>query len=184
MSLRGELKRRDVFKVAIAYMVGFALTLAFSYLSVFPQSAVAQQGEAQQPGPVEEVIVTAPRSLRSLRAAIEDAEDIAFSMFNELNTDDDYDIVCYREEPTGSRISYRNCRARFVDRLLRESTEVSFSLGVSQPLPLQEIQRHMQVLSEKIEALAREHPGFLEATIEVQVRKVQYAEQSSAQSER
>jgi hypothetical protein len=183
MFLWGDLQRRGVFKIASSLLGATVLTLVFGYLSAFPPLAVAQETDAQPPGPTEEVIVTAPRSLRAMRAAIEEAEDFAYSMFNELNTDDDYDIICHREEPTGSRISYRNCRARFVDRLLRESTEEAFLLEVSQPLPLQEIQRHMQILQEKIEALAEQNPGFLQATIDVQLRKDEYAEKNAAERE-
>jgi hypothetical protein len=165
-----------------------AIVLVFLYavLSVSPHSAIAQETQSPRSGPMEEVIVRAPRSLRSMREAIEDAEDRAFDIFNELNTDDDYDIVCRREEPTGSRIPVRNCRARFVDRLLREKTREALSLGGGAPadLPLLEIRHHMALLAEKIEALASENATFLEATIEVQIRKDEFASATAARDER
>ena len=51
------------------------------------------------------------------RAAIDAAQNRAFALFNELNVDNDYDIVCRRETPTGSYIPVRTCRPRYVDRL-------------------------------------------------------------------
>jgi len=163
-----------------------ALAFLSALLSVCTQTAMAQETQPQRSGPIEEVIVRAPPRLKSMREAIEDAEDHAFELFNELNTDDDYDIVCHREEPTGSRISVRNCRARFVDRLLRESTQEAFSLGGGLPatLPLLEIERHMALLAAKVEALASEHEVFLEATVEVQIRKDEFAAASAARDER
>jgi hypothetical protein len=159
--------------ILAASIVNAATTVAAAW-----QPAVEGPAEAEPAGPLEEVIVRAPRSLKSLREAIFDAEDRAFDLYNELNTDDDYDIVCHREAPTGSRISYRNCRARFVDRLLAENTAEAFSLGgdgfAVLPLPMHQIEERMQILSEKIESLAREHPQLLEATVEVQRRKDAY----------
>lgn len=158
-------------------LVGTARWLAVILVSVpcLGQPTAEREIDTQQAGPIEEVIVRAPRSLRSMQREVERAEDRAFEMFNELNDDDDYDIVCHRELPTGSNISYRNCRARFVDRLLRESTEEAFSFGNPVPLPLQQIANQMTILAEKVEALARENPQFLDATIEVELRKDDYA---------
>ena len=47
---------------------------------------------------------------------IVDEENKIFSMFNELNSDDDFDILCDNIAPTGSHIRQRVCEPRFVKR--------------------------------------------------------------------
>ena len=43
--------------------------------------------------------VTAPPSLRSLYAEVVAAQQAAFDMFNAVNDDNDFDIICRRERP-------------------------------------------------------------------------------------
>lgn len=64
---------------------------------------------------LEEALVSG-RQLRQLRADIVDAEDRFYALFNELNRNDDYDVHCTRDAPTGTRISHRVCRPVFYAR--------------------------------------------------------------------
>ena len=54
--------------------------------------------------PIEEIQVLGSRTLYSIRMEIVDEENKIFSMFNELNSDDDFDILCDNIAPTGSHI--------------------------------------------------------------------------------
>ena len=64
--------------------------------------------------PIEEIQVLGTRTLYSIRMEIVDEENKIFSMFNELNSDDRFDIFCDNIAPTGSHIKQRVCEPRFV----------------------------------------------------------------------
>jgi hypothetical protein len=65
-------------------------------LVFFCLKAAAQESVAEKSGTLEEVVVVAPPMetvrdiLSEMRAAIIEAEDAVFEVFNEVNTDDDY----------------------------------------------------------------------------------------------
>ncbi len=63
----------------------------------------------------EEIIVRA-KPLNQYRVEIEVARDEMIRLFNEANEDDDNDVRCRYEAPTGSRIPVRNCFSAAQDR--------------------------------------------------------------------
>ena len=125
---------------------------------------------------LEEIIVTAPRTLRSMRAEIEEVQDRAFALFNELNIDNDYDIVCRRETPTGSHIPVRVCRPRYVDRLEAEAAQ-DFLAGEAYFDPGGDILYHEDILRQKIARMAEEDPDFHHALAEFYRVKTSYEEE-------
>jgi hypothetical protein len=66
----------------------------------------------RDPQAVDEVIVEG-RSLGALRSEIIRAEEAVFARFNDINSDDEFDIDCRMEIPLGSRIPRRVCRANY-----------------------------------------------------------------------
>jgi len=62
-----------------------------------PQAAVAQEDSPEataESGEIDEIVVLGARSLTLLRQEVIVAEDRFFDLYNELNDDDKYDIVC------------------------------------------------------------------------------------------
>jgi hypothetical protein len=70
---------------------------------------------AQPPEETEEIIVRA-KPLDRYRTEIELARDEMIKLFNEANEDDDNDVRCRYEAPTGSRIPQRVCFSAAQDR--------------------------------------------------------------------
>jgi hypothetical protein len=80
---------------------------------------VAGNGDQAGPGdePMPEVEINARReSLRHLRSEVVRLEEGFYAKYNELNTDDQYDIHCGRAVPTGSVLRRRECTPVFVNR--------------------------------------------------------------------
>ena len=115
--------------------------------------------------PIEEIQILGSRTLYSIRMEIVDEENKIFSMFNELNSDNDFDILCDNIVPTGSHIRQRVCEPRFVTEtrarmaqdfmlgigLLNESSD----LGVETSLQQDELEKeHLRI--------AAEHPEYRE----------------------
>ena len=124
-----------------------------------PQAQATGSVEDDRYDDLEEVVVTAPRTLSAMRAEIDAVQNRAFALFNELNVDNDYDIVCRRETPTGSHIPVRVCRPRYADRLEAEATQ-DFLAGDGFFDPGGDIMYHEDILKQKLALMAREHPEF------------------------
>jgi len=127
-------------------------------------SASAQQVE---PGPaetIEEIVVYGSKSLVHLRLEMYKAEDIVFEVFNSLNSDDELDIHCYQEAPTGSHIKKRVCQTNYVRDLTAEATRLWVQgITASYSHPVAKIRQKDKILIEEMEALVVEHPEMLKA---------------------
>lgn len=78
--------------------------------------ALAQEAASTPQGAgIEEVIVPG-RVPENLRVEIERLEGAVYERFNALNSDDQFDIHCFEQEPTGSNIPLRRCAPNFVIR--------------------------------------------------------------------
>lgn len=85
------------------------------------KSPSVPQGEPEDSTTIDEIIVYGSKSLNQLRLEMNRAEEIVFDRFNSLNSDDEYDIHCYKEAKIGSRIKRRICRANYVRHLTSEA---------------------------------------------------------------
>lgn len=78
--------------------------------------ALAQEAASPPQGAdVEEVIVPG-RMPENLRVEIERVEAAVYERFNALNSNDEFDIHCFAQAPTGSNIPLRTCAPNFVIR--------------------------------------------------------------------
>ena len=85
--------------------------------------ALAQEAASPPQGAdVEEVIVPG-RTPGNLRVEIERAEAAVYERFNALNSNDEFDIHCFEQAPTGSNIPLRTCAPNFVIRAESDSAE-------------------------------------------------------------
>ena len=121
--------------------------------------------------PLEEITVIGQRSIMSLRIQVDKAVDRMYSIYNEINQDDDYDIVCRREAPTGSRIKRKLCTPVYVERLQTEATQRALydmdeSGSTSLYIDYTEIARNDVKLRENMKKLILENPELLAAVLE------------------
>lgn len=129
--------------------------------------AAQEPASPQSMGPIEEVEVTAEREkLREMRAKLIEAEDRFYELYNKLNTDDQFDVVCSMEKRTGTNISARVCRPVFVNDATEEEAK-AFLAGYFVP-PAQmviadkypQFEKHMLAVINKqpeLRKLIREH---------------------------
>ena len=83
----------------------------FVAVLALPMAAIAQDEEAST-----EIVVIGQKSLAELRRDVFEAEEDFYALFNKLNDERDYDVRCFYEKPTGTRIKNHVCRARFVTK--------------------------------------------------------------------
>ncbi len=62
---------------------------------------------------IEEITVRGQKTLLNLKFAAHRAEDDFFTLFNELNDDDEFDVYCDSDSNTYSRVKRRRCWSPF-----------------------------------------------------------------------
>ncbi len=147
---------------------GVSTTVAVLLFALAPlgmcMSAPAQQVEPEPVETIEEIVVYGNKSLVQLRLEYYKTEDVVFEVFNSLNSDDEFDIHCYKEAPTGSRIKKRVCKTNYVRDLTAEATRRwRQGLTISYIHPVAKIQQKDKILIEEMEALVVERPELLKA---------------------
>ena len=125
----------------------------------------ANSNLADSDRPIEEIQVLGSRTLYSIRMEIVDEENKIFSMFNELNSDDDFDILCDSIAPTGSHIRERVCEPRFVTET-RARMAQDFMLGIGLLNESSDLEIETRPQQDKLEQehlrIAAEYPEYLE----------------------
>jgi hypothetical protein len=131
---------------------------------VLPAVAVAQDDEA-----TDEIVVAAQKSMATLRRDLDEAEDDFYSLYNELNDDNEYDIRCSYEAPTGVRKKTKVCRPAFFakdrgreDKTRRINPEMDPYLAAK-----------MDKLQENLEALVAASPDLQAAMIRYNTARAQ-----------
>ena len=94
--------------------ISVVVTTRVVLLFVLPLPGVCQSEPVlaeETSGTIEEVIVLGSKSLVKLQREMYRAEEALYDLFNSFNTDDDFDIRCHKEAPTGSKIKRRVCKS-------------------------------------------------------------------------
>lgn len=117
---------------------------------------------------IEEILVYGSKSLNRLRLDVYEAQDAVFDLFNELNSDDQFDVQCYRERPTGSSITQRVCKPNYARQLEGEAatqwhTSEQARTGQQYHNPSIRIRMMDKRLREEMARLVAQDPELLEA---------------------
>jgi hypothetical protein len=85
------------------------LTLAILLTAVCALPTLAMESPPVAGPDTDEITVVGQRSLIALRMQASKAEDEVHAIFNELNTEEEYDVVCKTEERYFSRMKEKKC---------------------------------------------------------------------------
>lgn len=113
----------------------------------------------------EEQIVIEDLSVPQLRSEIEKIQDEYYKVFNRLNEDDDFDIVCQKFTPTGSNIPQTGCEPTFVTKRRGENAS-DYRAGSDDLLTndalIRELQPEFERLTQKMNEIATGNDYFKE----------------------
>ncbi len=112
------LARIHAMKVTLASLLGVFAVMGASGTLAMEAPAVDSTGQA-----IEEITVTGQRSLFDLRMQVSEAEDAMYNLFNELNTDDQYDITCKMEIRVFSHIRQKSCLPEYAREALMDEAQ-------------------------------------------------------------
>lgn len=134
---------------------GVLVTLGLAALSASPVAIGAEQ----------EQVVIDDLTVPQLRAEIEKIQNEYYRVFNSLNDDDEFDIVCQKFTPTGTNIPQVGCEPGFVTRR-RGANANDYRSGSDELLSnaglINELQSEFEQLTAKINALSSENDYFRE----------------------
>lgn len=129
----------------------------------------------------EEVEVIGQRQLFRLEEQLIEVEDAVYALYNELNTDDLYDVHCEWVEPLGTNMKHRVCRPGFIraaeysrgQEFMSGLTGMGYTTGTSVEL---ENERHNPILKRKLEEAVKASPALTELMMQHQDLKTTIAE--------
>ena len=116
---------------------------------------IALPGMSPVFGAEEEQIVIDDLTVPQLRAEIEKIQDEYYAVFNRLNENDDYDIVCQKFTPTGTNIPQVGCEPAFVTKRRSESAN-NYRTGGDDLLTNDALITELQPEFEKLTAMMNE----------------------------
>ena len=127
----------------------------------------------------EEQIVIEDLTVPQLRAEIEKIQDEYYAVFNRLNEDDDFDIVCQKFTPTGTNIPQVGCEPTFVTKRRGESANDYRTGGddlLSNEALIKELQPEFEKLTSMLNDLATSNQYFRELSEILQMLRGRLAE--------
>lgn len=163
----------------------FSVSTAISYAqddASQQESASDEESETQvETTVIEEITVQGERTTFSLRMEIESAETEVYNLFNELNSNDDFDVTCKDIVYTGSHIPQRTCMSAFLREEQAFQTQsylqgVPLGEGIGGPnsgalMDLSsasgEVREKAKAMEQEMIRLAVEVPEFAEALIKL-----------------
>ena len=158
-------------------------TSCFAVLVALGAPAVPQEA-ASQTAAIDEVVVPGRRP-DNLRVEIERLETAVYDRWNSLNSNDEFDIHCLEQKPTGSNIPLRTCAPNFV--IEAESEEMSQIVKdgrnrggnkYSRAQHDARMQKLSQQLTEEMQRMARQDEQLLRDLVRLdELRQMQTGEQ-------
>jgi hypothetical protein len=143
-------------------------TLSLVALLSLGAPALAQQvaDASQSAASVDEVVVPGRRP-ENLRVEIERLEQVVYTRWNALNSNDELDIHCLDSEPTGSNITQTHCAPNFVIEAESRAAEDAIDGARSNARSVRNsdyvstMEAKSRQLNEEMKRVAREDEQFL-----------------------
>jgi hypothetical protein len=160
MVSRAGMFLQRAFKINVLETMGVVSLLVLPVSGVC-QSALVQVEESSES--IEEVVVLGSNPLFKLRLEMYRAEDALYNLYNSLNTNDEFDMSCYKEASIGSQIRRRVCRTNFDRKRHAEEAQKIMEGEIDVIDPVLEIKRVRKRMLADMAEKALEHPELLKA---------------------
>jgi hypothetical protein len=131
-------------------------TLCWFVLVGLAAPAFGQEIASSAQGSDADEIIVPGRRPENLRVEIERLELSVYDRFNALNSDDDFDIRCLVQAPTGSNIPLRKCAPNFVIEAEASSASKMLSDGRTGAGNNYSRAEHIMLMEQKSRALTAE----------------------------
>ena len=128
-----------------------------------PDSQSVSDAVSAGANPIEEITVVGQRSFLTLYNQLETAKIELYSLYNDLNTDDDYDVECKKSNWTHTHIQRLECWPKFITNTMAENAQDTFrGIASAYNAPVNQIEAQytaeLDDLRANILRIAQEHP--------------------------
>jgi hypothetical protein len=147
---------------------------------VAAQQLVSEQSDVTSPPadePIEEITVYGEQPLVKLKVELEHAESSFYNLYNQLNDDWKFDVVCRKEAPTGSHIKRQICWPRYQLEARSQEAMAKLRRGYIDPAADATAMAMSKELRDRIAALAEEDPKLLQALVNYRDKFVGYRQE-------
>jgi hypothetical protein len=166
---------------------GLAVKKTCLMMTILGIGAPALAQDAAAPAEADEVIVSGRPE--NLRVEIERLEESVYERFNALNSNDEFDIHCFEQVPTGRHVPLRTCAPNFVTRTESAAAGSMLTDGLhragnnnrpaEQAMRMEEKSRE---LTAEMQRIARQDEQLLRDLVRLdELRRLQTSERESAQ---
>jgi hypothetical protein len=127
-----------------------------------------------------EVIVEGDNSMHSLRLEVIRAQELKFEVFNNLNSTDDFDIICDWHAPLGTKIKEWSCDVNYLKKARADAVRDYRQHGAQFPSEHKmaiELAEKGRELNREMKALAVKHPELALAIINAHELEQLYKEE-------
>jgi hypothetical protein len=132
----------------------------------------------------------APRKLGNIVKDLKRAETDTYEIFNALNSNDEFDFVCYSFSETGSKVRQRTCEPQFM-RTARKKEADRFMQGrvqgTDRAVPMVEASMHlgsesdMAALQQELRQLMQQNPELKAKVEQMEALSTEYGAHPRAQ---
>ena len=161
-------------------------TLCFVVLFGLGAPALAQEAQPPpQPAANADEVVVEGRKPENVYAEIERLETSVYDRFNALNSNDEFDIHCFKQAPTGSNIPLRRCAPNFVVEAEAQAAQNTM-VGARGRADARNhgdttvLEQKSKALTEEIQRLAREDAQLMRDLVRLDELKRQQANDKPA----
>lgn len=158
---------------ALFYRTILLLLCSIGCSFALAQDEAAEAG-AEPEEAIDEITVYGEQSLSTLKMEYEAAELSFYNLYNELNDDRKYDVVCRKETRKGSHIKHRICWPRYQLDARTQEARAKFFRGEIDPGVMALDIAEEKVMKERIAKIAEENPQLLEALVEYHEKYTTY----------
>lgn len=162
----------------------FALSLP-NLLIAPVQIAAAQEADEESNEYIEEITSYGRKSLLSFKVEMVAAEETYYDLYNRLNDDDAFDVICKKASPNGakSRMARRICKARFEWEAVSDNDRERMLSGFIPQANQASVLRKKLMVLDKMEKLANENPELREALFSLTRISMKFAEEKKKRCE-
>jgi hypothetical protein len=164
--------------------LGFVVLFGLGFGLGAPALAQEAQAPSQAAANADEVVVEG-RKPENVYAEIERLELSVYDRFNALNSNDEFDIHCFKQAPTGSNIPLRRCAPNFVVEAEAQAAQNTM-VGARGRADARThgdttvLEQKSKALTEEIQRLAREDAQLMRDLVRLDELKRQQANDKPA----
>lgn len=168
--------------VKLTKTIALALSLATFATTISTAVNASENTNKSAQEDIERIGVTGSVPLLFYKDEMQSAELDFYEMYNALNDNKKYTIVCRKQTRLGSRIKTRVCHPQYVlDRMAQETQDVLSSGGAYPSLKQIEfaVKDEREESMKHVEKLVKSNPKLLEKLVQLNEKQALYAQKKA-----